>query len=281
MADDVDKKPAVLAINVATGKPIAPPARSRRNEPLGNLIFVDGDLISQSALTVSEFPELKRMLAKIDLGLKQNPTDPVALTDRGELYLDKGELKNAVEDFRTALANKPPADVVKKAKEKLYESLTDLLQSDFPAAEKYLDQYRDLCHVEVPANADPNTKLRLADNQLRREASYLSLLGRGREHQGRLLDAFAAYEKFGGSPATRNSSAWLTNRIPRAGRMSGVAAGSRACSIAPTQINGSSLRMPSKRNGWRSATVGTSMRSAGSFRFSGRTSRSAAKRSCG
>jgi outer membrane protein assembly factor BamB/tetratricopeptide (TPR) repeat protein len=196
-ADDAERKPAVLAINVSTGKPVAPPAKSRKKEPLGNLVFVDGELISQTALTVAAFPELKRMLAEIDHRLKENPTDPVGLTERGELYLDKGDLKGAVNDFRTALANKPSADVLGKAKTKLHEALTDLLQTDFPAAEKYLDEYHDLCRLPAPADADANTRLRLAEERLRREVNYLSLLGRGREQQGRLLDAFAAYEEFG------------------------------------------------------------------------------------
>jgi outer membrane protein assembly factor BamB/tetratricopeptide (TPR) repeat protein len=196
-ADDVERKPAVLAINLATGKPIGPPAKSRKKEALGNLMFVDGELVSQTALAVAAFPELKRMLAEIDRRLKENPTDPVGLTERGELYLDKGDLKRAVDDLRTALAHKPPADTRSKARTKLHEALTDQLQSDFPAAEKFLDEYHDLCKVDVPADADTGTKQRLADEQLRREANYLSLLGRGRERQGRLLDAFAAYEQFG------------------------------------------------------------------------------------
>ncbi len=196
-ADDPERKPAVLPISLVTGKPIAAPAKSRKNVPLGNLLFVDGDLVSQTALAVASFPELKRMLAEIDRRLKERPTDPVGLTERGELYLDKGDVKRAVDDFRTALANQPPADLLSKVRDKLHEALTDLLQSDFPAAEKYLDEYHQLCQVEISPDADTNTRLRLADEHLRREANYLSLLGRGRERQGRLLDAFAAYEEFG------------------------------------------------------------------------------------
>ncbi|HEY1376304.1 MAG TPA: PQQ-binding-like beta-propeller repeat protein, partial [Gemmataceae bacterium] len=196
-ADDAEKKPAVLAINLATGKPIGPPAKSRKKIALGNLVFVDGELVSQTATAVAAFPELKRMLAEIDRRLKQNPTDPVGLIERGELYLDKGDLKRAVEDLRTALANKPPVDAAGKAKDKLHEALTDLLLNDFPSAERYLDEYHALCKVDVPADADAGQRQRAADEGQRREVTYLSLLGRGRESQGRLLDAFAAYERFG------------------------------------------------------------------------------------
>jgi outer membrane protein assembly factor BamB len=191
------KEPGVLAVNLATGKPVSVPAKSRKKEPLGNLLFVDGELISQTALTVSDFPELKRMLAEIDRRLKENPNDPVGLTERGELYLDKGELALAVNDLRTALAHRPPSDTRVKARTKLHEALTEQFQSDFNAAEKYLDEYHDLCKVEAPSDADPATRQKLADEQLRREANYLSLVGRGRESQGRLLDALAAYEQFG------------------------------------------------------------------------------------
>jgi outer membrane protein assembly factor BamB len=196
-ADDQEKKPAVLAINLVTGKPIGPPAKSRKKEAIGNLLFVDGELVSQTALGVAAFPELKRMLAEIDRRLKENPTDPVGLTERGELYLDKGDLKAAVVDLRTALGNTPRPDTRDKARIKLYEALTDLLKVDFPAGERYLSEYRDLCRVDVPADADPAAKKRLADELVHREVNYLSLLGRGREQQGRLLDAFAAYEQFG------------------------------------------------------------------------------------
>src|SRR5262249_24873871 len=143
------------------------------------------------------------MLAEIDRRLKENPNDPVGLTERGELYLDKGELPRAVADLRTALAHAPPADTRLKARGKLYEALTELLQNDFNAAEQDVDEHHELGRVEVPADADAAVKQRLADEQLRREANFLSLVGRGREGQGRLIDAFLAYEQFGALTGNR------------------------------------------------------------------------------
>ncbi|HTK74458.1 MAG TPA: PQQ-binding-like beta-propeller repeat protein, partial [Gemmataceae bacterium] len=103
----------------------------------------------------------------------------------------------AIDDFRTALRHKPPEDARARARNRLHEAFTDLFQNDFAGAEKYLDEYRELCKVDIPPDAEPAAKQKLADEQLRREANFLSLLGRGREKQGRLLDAFAAYEQFG------------------------------------------------------------------------------------
>ena len=115
--------------------------------------------------------------------MKANPNDPVGLTDRGELYLYDGKLSEAVTDLRSALANQPPADSRLKARNKLHEALTELFQDKFNEAEKYLDEYRELCKVEIPAEADAATRQKLADEQLRREANYLSLVGRGRKRR--------------------------------------------------------------------------------------------------
>jgi outer membrane protein assembly factor BamB len=197
VVDDPDPGPGVLAINLVNGKKVGQPVKAAKKEPVGNLLFVDGEMISQTALTVAAFPELKRLLADIDRRLKDNPNDPVGLTERGSLRLNNGDLAPAIDDFRTALRHKPPDDTRARGRNRLHEALTELFQNDFAGAEKYLDEYRELCKVDIPPEAEPAAKQRLADEQLRREANFLSLLGRGREKQGRLLDAFAAYEQFG------------------------------------------------------------------------------------
>lgn len=188
--------PGIFAVNVSTGRKLS--AAAKRNQELpGNILFADGEIISQTALNISAYPQLRVKESEISRRLKENPHDPVGLSERGELYLYDGKLTEAVADLRTALKHEPPADTRIKARNKLHEALTELFQDKFEAAEPYLDEYRDLCKVEIPADADAAARARLTDEQLRREANFLSLLGRGREAQGRLLDALAAYEQFG------------------------------------------------------------------------------------
>src|SRR5207253_10107475 len=108
------------------------------------------------------FPLLKVKQDEINRKLASNPNDPTGLADRGELHMYNGEVKDAVDDLRTALANRPPETVRLKARKKLHEALTLSLQSDFAAAEKYLPEYEDLCKIDIPTGADPETRQKLA-----------------------------------------------------------------------------------------------------------------------
>jgi hypothetical protein len=96
-----------------------------------------------------------------------------------------------------ALANDPPADVLPQARAKLFEALTELLERDFKAGEKYLDEYKASCQVAVPADASREDVNKLREEGRRRQSNYLYLLAQGREGQGRLVDAFDAYRRFG------------------------------------------------------------------------------------
>src|SRR5262249_24212341 len=140
-------EPEICAIDVNTGKMTH--TKSRKNEVPGNLLFYEGDVFSQNIYNVSAFPQLQVKLAEMNARLEKNPKDPIGLVDRGELRLDKGEILPAVEDFKTALDCQPSADLRVKARLKLYEALTELLQRDFAKSEEFLDLYRDLCMKEV------------------------------------------------------------------------------------------------------------------------------------
>ncbi len=115
------KEPEVCAINLSKGT-VESRTKSRKKEVPGNLIFYDGDVLSQTVLAVSAYPQLSVRLAQIDQALQKNPNDPVGMTDRGELKLDKGDLKGAVEDLRTALSNKPPPDVLPRTRQAIRKS---------------------------------------------------------------------------------------------------------------------------------------------------------------
>jgi outer membrane protein assembly factor BamB len=192
------KEPAIYGIDLERGV-IRSRTVSRKKEAPGNLIFHDGDVLSQTLTAVTAFPQAKVKLDLITARLKDNPNDPVGLTERGELRLDKGDLDGALEDLTAALANNPPPDVRPKARTKLYETLRDLFQDNFNKAEQrgLLERYQEMCKIEVPADADEPTKTRLAEEQRRRQADFLCLLAKGREQQGRLVDAFQAYMDFG------------------------------------------------------------------------------------
>ncbi|MFO0849098.1 MAG: PQQ-binding-like beta-propeller repeat protein [Gemmataceae bacterium] len=202
------REPQVWAIDVAKGavrsrtgfRRVSPTADPRTE--LGNLVYHDGQMISQSADKLAAFPLIEVKRAEMVRRLEQNPTDPVGLFTRGELSLDSGKVVEAVADFKAAAKNLPPAgpddplaDLRSGLRQKLYVALTDLLRADFPAGEKHLAEYEALCEVPVDAE-EPAEKERLIAEQLRRRGLYLSIVARGREKQGRLADAFDAYRAF-------------------------------------------------------------------------------------
>lgn len=191
----VSKEPEILAIDIAKGQILAH-TRSRKKEGPGNLLFFDGEVISQGTAELVAYPQLAVKLEQIDQLIRANPRDPLGLTERGELRLDKGDLQGAIEDLQVALAQKPPAQIVERARLKLYEAFTDYFQRDFNKAEPHLAEYRELCKVEIPAGAtDLERKEKEAEGR-RRRANYLCLVAKGREHQGRLVEAFEKYIEF-------------------------------------------------------------------------------------
>jgi outer membrane protein assembly factor BamB len=178
------KEPEICAIDVLRGQVVAH-TRSRKLEVPGNLLFYQGDVVSQGVDQVVAYPQLAVKLAQMDALLEKDPNDPLGLTERGELRLDKGDLGGAVADLRKALDNKPPEDTREKARRKLYEAFTEYFQRDFTQAKPYLDEYEQLCTVE----GNPV-------EERRRKANFLCLVAKGREKEGDLLDAFERYQQF-------------------------------------------------------------------------------------
>ena len=201
-------QPQVWAVDAATGQVKSKTAfrektieYADRYEPqdtrvvLGNLVFHDGQLFSQSATRLTAFPLIERKKQEMDRLLAQNPTDPKGLTSRGELLLDDGKIKAAIADFKAAQKHDPSDEVRRTIRDKLYQAYTELLRSDFAAAEGVLDEYEALCEVPVDAEAEGRRQEQI-DEQTRRRGLYLSLVARGREDQGRLVEAFEHYRAF-------------------------------------------------------------------------------------
>jgi outer membrane protein assembly factor BamB len=190
------RKGAICKIDLEKGQVVATSSAPRGEIP-GNLLFCEGDVVSQNEAGITVFDQVDSKVAAIDAQLQKNPKDAAALTERGEMRLYKGDLAGAVADLRLALANGSPSPKLPMTRERLYTSLTELMHLDFDTAEQYLNEYKDLCKVPIPAGATTEEKEKLEKEQRRRQAGYLCLLGRGREHQKRFLDAFRAYLDYG------------------------------------------------------------------------------------
>ncbi|MFN5328750.1 MAG: hypothetical protein ACK5DV_06185 [Planctomycetota bacterium] len=186
------RDPEVCVIDVVKGEAVAH-TRSRKKAMPGNLIFHDGEMISQTSTSVAVYPQLSVKLAQIDDLIRKNPLDPIGLTERGDLRLDKGDWAGAVNDLVTALKHNPPAEMLPRTREKLFEAMCEYSRRDFNAAEAYLAEFNSTCEVAPPAMAT-GTQVEEAKRETRRRRSaYLCQLAMGRESQKRWAEAFDAY----------------------------------------------------------------------------------------
>jgi len=179
------REPEIWSIDVAKGTVLAR-TRSRKKHVAGNLMFFEGDVFSQTAETLSIYPQLDVKVAEAERLLKLNPEDPNGLIELAELQLDDGRLDTSIENFRKALAGQPKPEYRVRGREKLFDAMTDILSADFTKGEKYLVEYRELCNV--PGNPP---------EELRRRRNAHLLIAKGREAQGKLLEAFDGYMTFG------------------------------------------------------------------------------------
>jgi outer membrane protein assembly factor BamB len=171
-------------------------SQSPKGEIPGNLIFHDGEVISQGVFHVTTYPQLQVRENEITKELKERPNDPVALTKRGELRLHRGETLLAVDDLRLALQNNPPPSTLRKTRDKLYEGLSFLLERKFIENEKHLKEFEGLLAVTPLPSETAEQKQKRENEELDRRAKFLQLVARGREAQGRFKEAFQAYVDF-------------------------------------------------------------------------------------
>ncbi len=181
---------AVLALDLSAPQQSAR-LECRSGGPPGNLLFHDGELISQATLTLMAYPQVGALQSRLAEQLARTPRDPVARFERGRLRLDRGNIAGAVEDLRVTLEQ--DSEVKVPAQAALFSALTQWLRRDFAASEHCLVEYRALCRVAIPADASPERRQELRTEERRRLQNYYSLVARGREAQGRPANAFRAY----------------------------------------------------------------------------------------
>ena len=189
------KEPEILSINVDKGL-VHAHTRSRKKEVPGNLIFFEGKVISQNQHEVVAYPQLELQIARLGKELAEKPGDAALLAERGDYLLDKGDLDKAIADLRGSLAKGPAAQTKAKARAKLYEAFTQLFQRDFAKAERYIDEFEEVCKVDLAGLVGADRTARIAEGRSRR-ANFLCLVGKGREAQNRLVDAFKRYLELG------------------------------------------------------------------------------------
>lgn len=195
-----DPNSQVWAIDTEKGEVVAKAAYRKKDlsegKPmLGNLIFHENQLYSQSATEVTAFPLIDLKKAEMNRLLAADPNDPVGLVARGELLLDEGKLSEAIRDFANARKNDPPEAANARLRDKLFVAYTELLRRDFSEGEAFLNEYKQLCNLAAESD-DPNERLKQMEERDRRQRLYLELLAKGRESQGRFAEAFDAYRDF-------------------------------------------------------------------------------------
>ena len=188
------KQPEICVIDLVKGE-ILSHTRSRKALPVGNLVFHDGEMFSLSNDHVAAYPLLSAKLAQIDARIKANPNDPIGLMERGQMRLDKGDWMGAVEDLAKSVRSNPAPGVLSKARESLHEAFVEFFGRDFIKAEPFLADFESTCTMELPAQANAQIIEEVRREEKKRKAIYLRLLARGRESQGKVLEAFDTYLK--------------------------------------------------------------------------------------
>ncbi|HTI49817.1 MAG TPA: PQQ-binding-like beta-propeller repeat protein, partial [Planctomycetaceae bacterium] len=164
----------VATIDLRDGR-IVSRSRSISDRVPGNLIGVGGSVVSQGADFIEAFQQLETLEAEIAATLTANPDDSEALALRGEIRLQRGDVREAYADLQRALELKSDDAGVR---ELLVGSLLEGLRVDFGT-------YR---HLQVDFD-------RLLTTPAQRSA-WLWLQASGLQRSGEWQSAFEALLRF-------------------------------------------------------------------------------------
>jgi outer membrane protein assembly factor BamB len=119
------RKGAVVALDVETGRLVAS-SQSSGGEVPGNLLFHQGEVLSQTATRITTYPQLTARLAQLDKHLGEHPADSAALMERASLRLNQGQADAALVDLRGILVRKPTGPLRTQVRGQIYEALATL-----------------------------------------------------------------------------------------------------------------------------------------------------------
>ncbi|MGI9456672.1 MAG: PQQ-binding-like beta-propeller repeat protein, partial [Aeoliella sp.] len=113
--------------DLATGA-LATTLAIREDQPLGNLTYHRGSLLTQSAVSLARFDQLDQLRRESSIGLSQTPPNPQSLRIRGEIAWGEGDLDGAIDKFRQALDARPDDALIRL---RMIEALLAGLKTDY------------------------------------------------------------------------------------------------------------------------------------------------------
>ncbi len=147
---------------------------------LGNLICFRGKVLSQDVKWLKSFDELDVLAGQVSQDLQRNPNNARALSRRGEIHLQRGQVRAAVADFRQSLELLPDPST----RQLLVEGLLEGLQTDFRNNRHFVAEIESLL-TKLPEPVRPQIKAR-----------FLRVLGSGLQSIGEQDAAFRTYLQF-------------------------------------------------------------------------------------
>ena len=113
---------------------------TRTGEPLGNLVAVNGRLLTQTVASVRGFRSLGEIETQLAADFAADPDDPAALAIRGEMRLHAGQSSEGLDDLRASLA----ASTDDRTKQLVVNLLLERLRVDFAANQSSIPELEQL-----------------------------------------------------------------------------------------------------------------------------------------
>ncbi len=189
----------VLTIDLRSGRLVSMSLNSSA-VPFGNLVAVDGSLISQTFDRVTAFPSPIAVESQLLERLAKQPSDAAALAQRGRLRCLQGREREGLADLAASLKAEPNADVKRGLVELSFERLrvgqttaTELRQF-FEQLDVAKDVARKLARIEADVLSERGEHvaaiqklLELADQSLSGDDPATELRGDVTLHRGHIL----------------------------------------------------------------------------------------------